>query len=112
VRFVARSWISTSSNSAINAGNTSVSILPEGNGPAQNPIPTILGIIIALLASTTSFFVKVVVNTGQEEAVSHLGIICVRSANVKAQSSNKMQISNIKTFDIQIYIRSLYGESS
>jgi len=50
VRFAVRSWINTFSNSAINAGNISVSILPEGNRPVQNPIPTILGIIIALLA--------------------------------------------------------------
>jgi len=88
VRFVVRSWIHTFSSSAINAGNISVSILPEGNRPVQNPIPTILGIIIVLLAWKTSFFVKVVVNTGQEEAVSHLGIIFVRSAKIGKALSN------------------------
>jgi hypothetical protein len=87
VRFVVRSWINTFSNSAINAGNISVSILPEENRPAQNPIPTILGIIIALLAWKTSFFVKVVVNTGQEEAVSHLGIISVKNVRTMRDSS-------------------------
>ena len=94
----------------------------------QNPIPIILGIIIVQLVWMISFFVKVVVNTGQEEAVSPSGIISVKSVeidNVKCQSflnyiefrtnhepymvhgkvqiKFKFQISNIKTFDIESF---------
>ena len=88
MRSVVRSWINTFSNSAIDAGNISVSILPDENRPVQNPIPAILGIIIAILVWKTSFFVRVVVNTRQEEAVSHLGIIFVRSAKIGKAMSN------------------------
>jgi hypothetical protein len=87
VRSVARSWTSTFLNSAINAENISVSISLGKNRPAQNLILIISGIIIVQLAWMISFFVKVVANTGQEEAVSHLGIISAK--NVKLTKDAK-----------------------
>jgi len=64
---VARPWISTFMNSAINAENISVSISLGTKRPVQNLTLIILGIITVQLAWTISFFVKIVANTGQEE---------------------------------------------
>jgi len=49
----------------------------------QNPIPIILGIIIVQFAWMISFFAEIVVNIRREEAVSHLGIISVKSAKLR-----------------------------
>ncbi len=75
---------------------------------AQNLTPVILGIIIAPLVWMIYFFAETVVNTGREKVVGPLKVISARSvevdkamSNVKAQSSNKVQVPNIKTFDIK-----------
>jgi len=79
VRFVARSWISTSLNSAITAENISVSISLGKRWPVQNRIPAILGIIIVKSAWMISFFAEVVVNIRREEAAFLSKIISVKN---------------------------------
>ena len=69
MRFAVRSWTRISLNSAIVAGNVSVSMSAVKRGLAQNPIPTTLGIITVQLAWTISFFAEHVASTGREEAV-------------------------------------------
>ena len=90
VRSVGRSWTSIFLNSAIDAENISVSISPGKKRPVQNPIPIILGIIIVQLAWMLSFFVKVVANIGQEEAVSRLKIISAKNARTTCDSLEQL----------------------
>jgi len=86
VRFVARSWISTSLNSAIAAENISVSISPGKKWPVQNRTPAILGIIIVKSAWMISFFAKVVVNIRREEAAFRSRTIFVKNVFLKTNA--------------------------
>jgi hypothetical protein len=90
VRFVARSWISTSLNSAITAENSSVSMSLGKRWPAQNRIPAILGIIIVKSAWMISFFAKVVVNIRRDEAAFRSKTICAKNVkkNFKFEARN------------------------
>jgi len=67
---VAQFWTNTFLNSVSNAENISALISQEKDEPVQNLIPTTLGIIIVLLASTIFSFAESAVNTGQEEVAS------------------------------------------
>ena len=103
MRSAAKPWPPISSNSAINVENISVSISLGKNRPVQNPIPIILGIIIAKLAWMIFFFVEIAANTRREEGASRSRTMFVKNAkidkamsNVKAQISNKVQIPNFK----------------
>jgi len=69
----------------------------------QNLTLVIMGIIIVPLVWMIYFFAETVVNTGREKVVGPLKVISVRSvevdeamSNVKAQSSNRVQIPNIE----------------
>jgi hypothetical protein len=64
-------------NSVSNSENISALISQEKKEPVQNLIPTTLGIIIVLLASTISSFAEIVANKRQEEATSASRIISV-----------------------------------
>ncbi len=111
MRSAVRSWISTFLNFVNNAENISVLISPGKRMPVQNLTPVMWGIIIVPHVWMICFFAEIVVDTREEEDVSHLKIIFVKNvvvddamSNFKSQSSNEAQIPNRRIFDIELFV--------